>query len=130
MFIIVITCPHFHYDKVQVEHYNNVRVEYIIITRYTLSIYVIITRYELNCKRPEVALSYLDLAVRIDPEETLVGDEEEENRFGGGGGDSFGGGGGGGDVDGGSDARGGGVDGCGGSGELTGTGLVMSVVGW
>ena len=58
MFIIVITCPH-------------------------LSTYVIITRYELNCKRPEVALSYLDLAVRIDPEETLVGDEEEENRGGG-----------------------------------------------
>ena len=40
-----------------------------------LALLMIITRYELNCKKPEVAQSYLDLAVRIDPEETLVGAE-------------------------------------------------------
>ena len=31
-------------------------------------------RYELTIKRPEVAQSYLDQAVRIDPTETLVSD--------------------------------------------------------
>ena len=54
-------------------------------------------RYELNCKRPEVAQSYLDQAVRIDPEETLVchnGDDDKgENSFGGGDGDASSGGG-------------------------------------
>ena len=58
-----------------------------------------IARYELNCKRPEVAQSYLDLAVRIDPEETLVGDACVVGGSGGEGCDgdvSVGGGGGGG----------------------------------
>ena len=39
-------------------------------------------RYELNCKRPEVAQSYLDQAVRIDPEETLVRDNNDDDEGG------------------------------------------------
>ena len=32
----------------------------------------------MTCKRPEVAQSYLDQAVRIDPEEILVGDVDDD----------------------------------------------------